>query len=171
MHALFFGTKRAFHATLRILRKPLKAHGLTPARFDLMYLLAGNGAPDAFAYQSDLRKKLGVTTPTVSRMLDSLQELGLVRTERGEYDRRQRVVHLTKLGFERMRAAFESFMGGRVGQRIINRAFAPLRPRGVRKADAVFGCMCEFDDLLGAIRRMCGDTAALALHYRWHPDD
>jgi hypothetical protein len=24
MHALFFGTKRAFHATLRILRKPLK---------------------------------------------------------------------------------------------------------------------------------------------------
>jgi DNA-binding MarR family transcriptional regulator len=167
MHALFFGTKRAFHATLRILRKPMKAFGLTPARFDLLFILSRSDA--RFAFQSTLRKKLGVTAPTVSRMVNSLQALGFVRAERSRYDRRQRIVHLTETGLERIRAAIECFIGRRVGQKILDRAFGRHRKRRTSRADVIFQRMCEFEYLLQCIRETCGDSAGL--HYPWHPDD
>ena len=39
MHVLHFGIKRAFHATLRVNRPLLARHGVTPARFDLLYAI------------------------------------------------------------------------------------------------------------------------------------
>jgi DNA-binding MarR family transcriptional regulator len=165
MHAVFFGTKRAFHATLRILRKPLKGYGLTAARFDLLWVLS----QACFATrQSKLRKELGVTAPTVSRMVKSLEALGLVRTERDRYDRRQRCVELTKAGLATIRAAAECFIRGRIGKRILQRAFA-CGVVGARRTEAVFQCTSETEDMLRCIRQMCGDTATL--HYPWHPDD
>jgi DNA-binding MarR family transcriptional regulator len=165
MHAIFFGAKRAFHATLRILRKPLKSHGLTPARFDLLWILHGASCG---AHQSTLRKMLGVTAPTVSRMVKSLEALGLVRTERGRCDRRQRYVELTKAGIERMRAAAECFIRGRIGKRILRRAL--LRGwTGGSRTDEVFRRTSELEEMLCCVRIMCGDTATL--HYPWHPDD
>jgi DNA-binding MarR family transcriptional regulator len=165
MHALFFGTKRAFHATLRILRKPMKTFGLTPARFDLLYLMSDVN----YANQSELRKYLGVTTPTVSRMVTALQALGFVHAERSPYDRRQRLVRITKLGLERIRAAIECFIERRLGLRILDRAFRPLSMARMRWKDALFLRMCEYEELLRCVRNMCGDTAKL--HYPWHPDD
>jgi DNA-binding MarR family transcriptional regulator len=169
MHALFFGTKRAFHATLRILRKPMKTFGLTPARFDLLFILTGSGSDLHYVYQSTLRKELGVTAPTVSRMVKSLQALGLVRSERHPGDRRQRIVQLTKAGLERIRAAIQCFHGGRIGRKILDRAFGRHRMRGMSKASVIFTRMCDYEDMLGWIREMCGDSARL--HYPWHPDD
>ena len=166
MHALFFGTKRAFHATLRILRKPLKTFGLTSARFDLLWIL--QRSHDASARQSKLRKELGVTAPTVTRMVKSLEALGIVRTERDWYDRRQRVVRLTKEGLARIRAAIECFMRGRIPRKILDRAFGHGE-RGTKRAGVIFQRMCEYEELLRRIRDMCGDTARL--HYDWHPDD
>jgi DNA-binding MarR family transcriptional regulator len=166
MHAIFFGTKRAFHATLRILRKPLKSHGLTAARFDLLWILSTSCGERAL--QSKLRKMLGVTAPTVSRMVKSLRALGLVRTERGLVDRRQRYVELTKEGLARIRAAAECFIRGRIGKRILKRAFGVGLTGGARTGE-VFRQTNEFEDMLRCIRWMCGDTATL--HYPWHPDD
>ena len=167
MHALFFGTKRAFHATLRILRKPLKTLGLTSARFDLLWIL--QRSCDASARQSKLRKELGVTAPTVSRMVKSLEALGIVRTERDWYDRRQRIVRLTREGLARIRAAIECFMRGRIPRKILDRAFGHNGERGKSRAEVIFLRMCEYEELLRRIRDMCGDTARL--HYDWHPDD
>jgi DNA-binding MarR family transcriptional regulator len=167
MHALFFGTKRAFHATLHILRKPLKGYGLTAARFDMLWVLQETCFQSA--RQSTLRKKLGVTAPTVSRMVKSLEALGLVCTRRDTYDRRQRIVQLTKAGLASIRAAAECFIERRVAKRILDRAFGRHGQRGKSWTEVIFGRMCDFEYLLGCIRETCGDSATL--HYPWHPDD
>src|SRR4029077_5764769 len=96
MHAIVFGTKRAFHGALRVTRKPLLSLGLTAARFDLLSALRTRApvetACGAMVLQSELRRM-------VSRMLRSLEALGLVTRSRPQYvDRRQRVVSLTERG-------------------------------------------------------------------------
>src|SRR5271154_1732091 len=95
MHSIFFGLKRAHHGTLRITRKVLVAMGLTAARFDLLYAVK---KVRRGLNQSALRKVLGVSRATVSRMLASLEELGLVRREVTTADRRQKFVQLTTKG-------------------------------------------------------------------------
>jgi DNA-binding MarR family transcriptional regulator len=95
MHVIFFGLKRAFHGTLRITRRALARLGLTPARFDMLYIVAKEGSS---LMQRELQRALGVTAATVSRMLTSLEELGLVEREVMEEDHRCRNVVLTKAG-------------------------------------------------------------------------
>jgi DNA-binding MarR family transcriptional regulator len=95
MNVLFFGLKRAFHGTLRVFRGPLARLGLTAARFDLLYILLKEGG---VLLQRELQRALGVAAPTVSRMLASLEELGLVTRMVAEEDGRQREVVLTKAG-------------------------------------------------------------------------
>jgi DNA-binding MarR family transcriptional regulator len=168
MHALFFGMKRAFHASLRITRKALKSFGLTAARFDLMWALTRPAA--GYMRQSDLRRLLGVTAPTVSRMVKSLQALGLVRAERSQCgDRRQCLVELTETGLERIRAAAALFIDGRVAKRILERVLGRYPVRGRSRAEVIFHRMCDFEDMLRWTRETCGDTAML--RYPWHPDD
>src|SRR6516225_6895329 len=74
MHLAFFGLKRAHHGVLRVTRRQLGELGLTPARFDLLYAVLERWSPP----QVDLCRALGVSAPTVSRMVSSLQQLGLV---------------------------------------------------------------------------------------------
>jgi DNA-binding MarR family transcriptional regulator len=94
VNVVFFSVKRAYHSTLRVFRRALAGLGLTAARFDLLYIvLKERGLP-----QRELQRALGVAAPTVSRMLASLEELGLVAREVAEDDCRQRYVELTKLG-------------------------------------------------------------------------
>src|SRR5579871_1292249 len=108
MNAHFFGTKRAFHAILRITRKPLASFGLTAARYDMLYAIYG-GVPKPesessyyLTEQGELRRKLGVHKSVVSRMVRSLEEIGLVARRRGYRDRRRRWVELTKAGIARL---------------------------------------------------------------------
>jgi DNA-binding MarR family transcriptional regulator len=116
MHALNFRLKRAFQSTLRIARPALRPFGLTPARFDLLYAIQGENHSRKLRdppsmWQSALRRALGVTAPTVSRMLRSLEELGLVRRWRDFNDTRQRVVELTRDGYALLLATMEELMG------------------------------------------------------------
>jgi DNA-binding MarR family transcriptional regulator len=94
MNALFFSVKRAYHGTLRVFRGALARLGLTAARFDLLYIVL----KERGLLQRELQRALGVAAPTVSRMLGSLEELGLVVREIAEDDCRQRYVELTKEG-------------------------------------------------------------------------
>ncbi|HEX7602985.1 MAG TPA: MarR family transcriptional regulator [Polyangiaceae bacterium] len=116
MHALYFRLKRAFQSTLRISRPALRHYGLTPARFDLLYAVQGADhyhrleRPPSM-WQSALRRALGVTAATVSRMLRSLEELGLVRRWRDASDTRQRVVELTPEGYALLRLTMRRLMG------------------------------------------------------------
>ncbi len=95
MHVIFFGLKRAFHGALRVTRDALAILGLTPARFDMLYIVAKEGSS---LLQRDLQRALGVAAATVSRMLKSLEELGLIEREVTEEDHRCRNVMLTKEG-------------------------------------------------------------------------
>jgi len=108
MHAVMFGCKRAYYATLRLTRRKLRKMGLTAARFDLLYAIHARGewAP----IQRDLRRSLGVCASVVSRMVKSLEKLGYVRRARAHYDRRQRVVSLTDCGRARIQRAIRRFI-------------------------------------------------------------
>jgi DNA-binding MarR family transcriptional regulator len=121
MHAIFFGLKRAHHGTLRITRKVLAAVGLTAARFDLLYAIK---VKRYGMIQSALRRALGVSRATVSRMLASLEELGLVRREVATADRRQRWVTLTTKGRWRIAFAHRQFTRSGWAQLAIDSALA-----------------------------------------------
>ncbi|HEX4445732.1 MAG TPA: MarR family transcriptional regulator, partial [Polyangiaceae bacterium] len=87
MHTVFFGLKRAHHATLGLTRHVLKRLGLTAARFDMLFALK----PCRLGMlQSRLRRLLGVSRTTVSRMLASLEQLGLLTRKASWSDRRTR---------------------------------------------------------------------------------
>ena len=96
MHSAPFQLKRAYHSTLAHLRRFAKPYGLTPARYDLLQLV-GSG----LMRQSAIHKALGVTRATISRMLISLEKLGLVKryrpyTKRRRLARRGFLVQLTR---------------------------------------------------------------------------
>src|ERR1700744_3159134 len=98
MNDPLFSLKRAHQATLRLTRYVTEPFGLTPARYDMMCALKQRqkyGMP-----QKELAFVLGVTGATVSRMLDSLEDLGVVRRGRCAYDRRRNDVWLTNLGLK-----------------------------------------------------------------------
>lgn len=103
MHALLFRLKRAFQRSLAHVRPLIADFGLTPARFDMMKTIAHGGTDSIL--QSSIRRVLGVSAPTVSRMLKSLEGLGfVVRTPAG-FDKRERHVALTEEGRRRFDAA------------------------------------------------------------------
>ena len=85
MHVLYFGLKRAFHATLKINRPLLDRHAITPARFDLLYVI--HLERWGSLRQSKLRRVLGVARPTISRMVRSLETLGLLDATTGLWRR------------------------------------------------------------------------------------
>lgn len=111
MNFYFFALKRAFHATLRISRSVAAGFGLTPARADMLYAIfrapvyAGPRGRGQLT-QSKLRERLGVSAPTVSRMVRSLESLGFVKRCPSLLDKRTLDIHLTDLGWRRVRAMF-----------------------------------------------------------------
>jgi DNA-binding MarR family transcriptional regulator len=108
MDNLLFSLRRAFHASNGLARRLLTGFALTPSRFDMLYAIRQCG--DGKMLQSRLRRVLGVTAATVTRMLDALEQLGFARRERPPFnprrrrgdpqrgDRRQKLVRLTRAG-------------------------------------------------------------------------
>ncbi len=173
MNAIAFGAKRAFHGFLRVTRKALASFGLTAARFDMLSAIL-DGAPGDCeppdqlpeVVQSELREALGVSAPVVTRMLQSLEELGLVRRTRCVVDRRQRIVQLTERGLACIQEARQSLL--RAVQRLVYEAICGQRCR--RDPRVRFASMNTFEGLLHALRSEFDDVATL--YYRWgHPDD
>ena len=170
MNAIVFGAKRAFHGALRVTRKPLLSLGLTAARFDLLSALFSRNKVEGMSWppvlQSQLRRKLGVTASVVSRMLKSLEALGLVSRRRPPYgDRRQREVSLTERGLACIRDAQQALL--RAVRRLVCVAICFGRHRD---ADCRFHHMEMLENYLSAMRSHFGDGATL--YYPWgHPDD
>ena len=170
MHAIFFGVKRAFHGALRVTRKPLQSFGLTAARFDLMYALLLHDPIDRSCgvrmRQSELRRSLGVSASVVSRMLQSLERLGLVARRRPEHgDRRQRQLSLTERGRACIVDAYRALL--RAARRLVHEAICFGRHRDPSQQ---FVHLDTLESYLSAMRRQYGDRATL--YYPWgHPDD
>jgi DNA-binding MarR family transcriptional regulator len=168
MNAHFFGTKRAFHGILRIMRKPLGSFGLTAARYDMLYAIFGDVPKPhhdgCLTLQSELPRQLGVHKSVVSRMLRSLEQIGLVARGRSFADRRKLRVWLTEAGRERLHDAARCL--ARASRRLLCMAICFGR---YRDAYERFRHMSTYDSYLRALRRLFGDTAWVG--YRWQFDD
>ena len=160
MNKIFFSLKRAHHATLRFARLMLTDKGLTPARYDLLHALRLQRGGYGMG-QRRLHRILGVCRATVSRMLGSLEKLGLVRRERDPIDRRCKQVWITEEGFARLQAAYDpivrrgwvqsalTFVLGTCGH------FEWRAPKHAREE------LRELRGHLGSLRRGFSDTASL----------
>ena len=164
MNAIYFGLKRAYQSTLRITRPWLKRMGLTAARFDMLTVIRRH--PCVGVQQSKLRQWLGVTAPTISRMLRSLRALGLVARERSRSDRRTYDLTLTEAGLALIRRATRVLIDWGTVQLAVDCALAGTR---CHDEDACFRAMAEADWVLRRIRNAFYDRADL--YYAWHPDD
>ncbi|MGD0528315.1 MAG: MarR family transcriptional regulator [Polyangiaceae bacterium] len=168
MNAVAFGMKRAFHGFLRVTRKPLASVGLTPARFDMLYVVfshaRGQGIRHSIA-QRDLRRALGVCGSVVSRMLRQLEEHRLVIRRRCDVDGRQVRVWLTWLGWQRIKATQRWLL--RAVQRLVLEAICFGKHRDAEKR---FWNMAAVESYLHVLRCDFGDHATH--YYAWgHPDD
>jgi DNA-binding MarR family transcriptional regulator len=164
MNVIFFGLKRAFHGTLRVTRRALASLGLTAARFDLLYILAKEGG---ILGQRELQRALGVAASTVSRMLASLEDLGLVTRDAMEEDLRRRWVELTKAGRRCVFRAAELLVHTGTVQLTVDSALSPDQwhnPTVCREANA------QFDRSLRLLRHAFRDLATLEYPYA-HDDD
>ena len=111
------------------------------------------------ARQSEVRRMLGVTAPTVSRMVKSLVALGFVRQDRDDDDGRERLVVLTRRGIERIRAAVQEFIERGTAAFVLSCALG-----GVERwwdAALVSAAMSQLHGLLLRIRDVFRDTAGL----------
>jgi DNA-binding MarR family transcriptional regulator len=166
MHNVFFGFKRAHHATLGLTRNNLKRMGLTAARFDMLFALK-----DARLgmLQSRLRRLLGVSRTTVSRMLASLEQLGLLTRKVSWSDRRTRDVHLTPRGRASIVSAHRRLTRSGWAQLALDTALGTDGAfRWYREGDSI-QATALIDGLLGQVRRVFGDRATLV--YPWEPDN
>ncbi len=159
MHNVLFSLKRAFHKSVQAGLRLTRPFGLTPARFDLLYALAPASTKGHWSRQFVLRYRLGVSAPTVSKMVTSLEQLGLVvrlRDEKG----RSCGVKLTKEGMERLAEAMRALLVSGVVHRRV-RSFWPRNLDLNAKAAiaALEATMRELVETLGCLRDRLHDRA------------
>jgi DNA-binding MarR family transcriptional regulator len=112
MHAVFNEMKRAYWRSHAMLAPVAKRHGLTPARYDMLFAIATSAG--RVILNRDLRKACGTTPGVVSRMLRSLEELGLVRCDRNDRFKGSFFVEITEKGLARLLAAMSEVDEGGV---------------------------------------------------------
>ncbi|MEO8877386.1 MAG: MarR family winged helix-turn-helix transcriptional regulator [Polyangiaceae bacterium] len=156
MHFVAFRLKRAHHASLRIARQIASRCALTPARFDLLYAL-WNHYFDSMS-QMALRKILGVARSTVSRMLKSLEDLGIIQRSSDNHDRRTRQVGMTEAGRRQFLELLEMVRGWEEMDLAYDVAF------GWPKDNDTFVHIDELFWTLKTIAEEFGDTGAI-----WYP--
>ena len=106
MHSTLFSLKRADQASRALQRRLLAPYGITPARYDMLLVIftTRNTKLARYIFQSRLRKLLGYTAPTTSRMAKSLERLGLIRRKRTWMnDKRQVLIELTAPAIQLLR--------------------------------------------------------------------
>src|SRR4029079_18092400 len=121
MNALSFGFKRAHWSAVRVGKWVLRdVEGMTPARFDLLYLVRRVRLDDPLitdegdgVTQDALWKGLGVHPSTVCKMIARLLEMGWIRRMRYPLDRRRWLVRLTDLGLRKVWKAMRILFRGR----------------------------------------------------------
>jgi DNA-binding MarR family transcriptional regulator len=107
MHEMSFRLKRAHLKAVQFHKTLTKQFNLTPARFDAMYVLRINGGT---CRQRVIWETLGLSPSTICKMLNAMEDAGLVWRETNEEDKRACIVHLTKFGLECVVAAMKLFL-------------------------------------------------------------
>jgi len=73
-----------------------EAYGVTPTQYNVLRILRGAGPAGLCRYE--IRDRLVAQVPDVTRLLDRLEDAGLVERERDETDRRQVKTRITREG-------------------------------------------------------------------------
>lgn len=110
MHPVSFAFKRGHIRAVVTHRDLLRRFGITPARFDALYILRWKGG---VCYQSEIWQELDLHPSTISRMLKSMEQRGLVVRERVYgtlIDAREVTVTLTRKGFDAIVGAITAFL-------------------------------------------------------------
>ncbi len=164
MHPLSFQIKRAHHRVIALGKQLLHRFGLTPARFDLLVIVYARWEFQKRLYdapaQTDLCRVLGVTAPTVSRMVRSLEEHGIVRRFRNPVDRRTKQVTLTEEGLALFREAFDHVFAKPRFDRAYQSAFGGPSARISRT-------VLRLKESVQTIAKAFGDTSTLSYDLVW----
>lgn len=80
------------------LAQGLKAHDITPTQYNVLSILRGAGT-DGLC-RNEIGCRLVTAMPDVTRLLDRMEEQGLIVRERGTVDRRMVRTRLTKKGLD-----------------------------------------------------------------------
>jgi Transcriptional regulators len=74
----------------------LKEYDITPTQYNVLRILRGAGREGLC--RNEIRDRLVAQVPDVTRLLDRLEQSGLVERERAEQDRRLMTTRITKAG-------------------------------------------------------------------------
>jgi DNA-binding MarR family transcriptional regulator len=94
----FLGLQRTASLLLQSLGRELKGHDLTPAQYNTLRILRGAG-PDALTC-GEIGERLVSPGPDVTRLLDRLEQVGLVTRLRDPEDRRVVRARITEKGLD-----------------------------------------------------------------------
>jgi DNA-binding MarR family transcriptional regulator len=76
----------------------LKEHGITPTQYNVLRILRGAGK-DGLC-RNEVRDRMVAQVPDVTRLLDRLEDAGLIERERSTEDRRQVGTRITPRGLQ-----------------------------------------------------------------------
>lgn len=79
----------------------IRAHGITPTQYNVLRILRGAGGRGLC--RNEVRDRLVAQVPDVTRLLDRMEDAGLVARERGAEDRRLVTTHITAAGRDLLR--------------------------------------------------------------------
>jgi len=164
MHFTYFSVKRLFLSAMHKVQMPmLRRLGLTPARFDVLFILH---QPDKrSSRQRDLWKALGVSRATICKMMKLLERLGFLT--RSRWTRKRVYVALTDLGRAVLRHALKTLRLRRRGpvERTTHSIF-------VKRWWSESACLQELESVQLYTDRLRKTLTDGATHYYpWHPDD
>jgi DNA-binding MarR family transcriptional regulator len=83
----------------------LKEYGITPTQYNVLRILRGAG--DCGLCRNEVRDRLISQVPDVTRLLDRLEESGLIERERSTTDRRLVSTRITTAGLELLKTLDE----------------------------------------------------------------
>jgi DNA-binding MarR family transcriptional regulator len=134
-----------------------RPYGLTPSRFDLMHATECQRQP--WLPLQDLCEILGVTGPTVSKMVKALVRRGFVEKRPDPEDARKRQIKLTKLGRKALCCAFTHIVKSGYMRKITARAVSDYEDYGRAPAAEAAKCVKQMMTLLETLKRNLGDTS------------
>lgn len=76
----------------------LKAHSLTTSQYNVLRILRGAG-PDGLC-RNEVGSRLVTQVPDVTRLLDRMEDTGLISRQRGDKDRRYVTTRITRKGLD-----------------------------------------------------------------------
>jgi DNA-binding MarR family transcriptional regulator len=169
MHAVSAQVKQAHLRAVAFGRRVFrKIPRLTPARFDLLYLLRRNSILLGPRYdgvrvgstQAELSRTLGLHTSTVAKLVKRLVEIGWVERKRGERDRRTKKVRLTPEGLKLVWRVMRRVFRMRFVRRTYEQIFKEVAPK-----EHVVAFMRRFLRTLRAIIERFDGTGTLWYDY------